>query len=125
MNKNKLGTPTRKLNYAGIIAAFKVRYRAKVVRPLLEALDETSTVIQIDVKQAMFFIREAWREVSSQTIENCWRKTCSNMSECIEKIREEREQVIDDSILDALNLLKLKASELQESSKKQIDKFFV
>ena len=79
----------------------------------MKTLDETSTVIQIDVKQAMFFIREAWREVSSQTIENCWRKTCSNMSECIEKIREEREQVIDDSILDAPKILKLKVSELQ------------
>ena len=37
--------------------------------------------------------------MSSQTIENCWRKTkiadCSNMSECIEKIREEREQLIE------------------------------
>ena len=65
----------------------------------MKTLDETSTVIQIDVKQAIYFIREAWREVSSQTIENCWRKTkiadCSNMSECIEKIREEKEQIIE------------------------------
>ena len=60
---------------AGIIAAFKVRYRAKIVRLLLKTLDEKSIVINIDVKQAIYFIREAWREVSSQTIENCWRKT--------------------------------------------------
>ena len=46
----------------------------------------------------IYFIREAWQEVTSQTIENSWRKTqianCSNMSEYIEKIREEREQLI-------------------------------
>jgi hypothetical protein len=53
--------------------------------------------------------------VSSQTIENCWRKTkianYSNMSECIEKIREEREQVIEQIAEDfdlLLNYLLLK-----------------
>jgi len=146
--------------------------------------------------------------VSSQTIENCWRKTkianCSNMSECIEKIKNlsiaerlkqfeytprqyvsvdddeiacdiltekeivdivllkeseeileeineeiepkqkmtskdidksldallsyyEDNQALDDSILDALKILKLKVSELQENSKIQtkIDKFLM
>ena len=50
----------------------------------IETLDGTGTVIQINVKKAIYFIREAWREVSSLTIQNCWRKTqiakCSNMS---------------------------------------------
>ncbi len=29
----------------------------------------------IDVKQAIYYIREAWREVSKQTIKDCWKKT--------------------------------------------------
>jgi len=41
-----------------------------------------------------------WREVSqSKSIENCWRKTkivdCSNISECIQEIRVEREEMIE------------------------------
>jgi len=27
------------------------------------------------VKQANYYIREAWREVSKQPIKNCWKKT--------------------------------------------------
>ena len=29
---------------------------------------------EIDVKQSIFMLREAWREVTKQTIQNCWRK---------------------------------------------------
>ena len=37
--------------------------RAKVNRLLLKTLDKTGKVIQIDVKQAVYFIRRAWRSV--------------------------------------------------------------
>jgi len=53
--------------------------------------------------------------VSFQTIENCWRKTkiadFSNMSECIEKIREEREQVIEQIAEDFENIKNLSIAE--------------
>ena len=53
--------------------------------------------------------------MSSQTIENCWRKTkianYSNMSECIEKIREEREQVIEQIAEDFENIKNLSIAE--------------
>lgn len=46
---------------AGIIAAFKAKYRAKVVRHLLKLLDEDNTIdekkLTIDVKQAIYFER--------------------------------------------------------------------
>jgi hypothetical protein len=130
MNKDKISTPTRKLNSLSIeqkdeiiryhkshphttqkALALQARYRAKVVRILLKTLDETGKVLTIDIKQAIYFFREAWREVcASQTIENCWRKSkiadCSNISECIEKIREEREQVIE-NVLSLAHLKKL------------------
>jgi len=48
---------------AGIIAAFKARYRAKVIRILLKTLDETRKVLTIDIKQAIYFFREAWRKL--------------------------------------------------------------
>ncbi len=53
--------------------------------------------------------------MSSQTIENCWRKTkiadCSNMRECIEKVREEREQVIEQIAEDFENIKNLSIAE--------------
>ena len=37
--------------------------------------EEKNKYEEIDVKQAIYYIREAWREVSKQTIKNCWKKT--------------------------------------------------
>ena len=53
--------------------------------------NKLGTPTSTDVKQAIYFIREAWQEVTSQTIENYWRKhnqLIVLMSECLEKIRE-------------------------------------
>ena len=78
--------------------------------------NKLGTPTSTDVKQAIYFIREAWQEVTSQTIENCWRKTkiadCSNMSECIEKIREEREQVIEQIAEDFEKIKNLSIAEI-------------
>jgi len=42
---------------------------------ILRVYEEKNKYEEIDVKQAIYYIREAWREVSKQTIKNCWKKT--------------------------------------------------
>ena len=59
----------------GIIRAFKAKYRSKIIRHILLVYEEKNKYEEIDLKQAIYYIREAWREVSKQTIKNCWKKT--------------------------------------------------
>ena len=47
----------------------------KLLEWVNKGYEEKKNVEEIDVKQAIYFIREAWREVSKETIQNCWRKT--------------------------------------------------
>jgi hypothetical protein len=37
-------------------------------------LDECEELIMPDMKEAIFFIKDAWLNVSMETIANCWRK---------------------------------------------------
>ena len=53
---------------AGIIRAFKAKYRSKIIRHILRVYEEKNKYEEIDVKQAIYYIRETWREVSKQTI---------------------------------------------------------
>ena len=50
--------------HAGIIRSFKSKYRTKIVKHILKVYEEKKKVEEIDVKQAIYFIRKAWREVS-------------------------------------------------------------
>ena len=58
---------------AGIIRSFKSKYRNKLVKFMLNSYEKC--VEELNVKQSIYFVREAWRNVSKNTIENCWKKT--------------------------------------------------
>lgn len=57
---------------AGIIAAFKARYRRQQLQWIVEAIDtKKSTTLYLD--DAIRFIHRAWNGVTQTTIFNCWR----------------------------------------------------
>ncbi|XP_057292492.1 tigger transposable element-derived protein 4-like [Hydractinia symbiolongicarpus] len=63
---------------AGIIQNFKVKYRKRLVKYVLARIQEntsaTEIVKAINVLVAIRWIQDAWKEVSSSTIKNCFQK---------------------------------------------------
>ncbi|CAG8852461.1 16900_t:CDS:2, partial [Gigaspora margarita] len=59
---------------AGIILSFKCRYRSYFIKWLLDQY-ESEKDEKLNVLNAIKFIVRAWREVSSETISNCFRHT--------------------------------------------------
>ena len=97
--------------FIGIIRSFKSKYRTKIVKYILKVYEEKKRVEEIDVKQAIYFIREAWREVSKETIQNCWRKTEitkneEDISQVIAAIIEEEKKVEEELAVDFSKLTK-------------------
>lgn len=60
---------------AGIINSFKAHYRKLYLQNVLEAMDAEEEIPRLNIKEAIDFSSEAWRNVTPQTIINCWRKT--------------------------------------------------
>ena len=58
----------------GIIQNTKIHYRRRVVDRKLDAIEYDYEYVEIDIKTAIEYLVEAWREVTPQTIRNCWRK---------------------------------------------------
>ena len=58
----------------GIIQNLKVYYRQTMIRRMLQYLDEDQPIKAIDLKDATFMLAKAWDNVSTDTIQNCWRK---------------------------------------------------
>nr|CAG8687575.1 3549_t:CDS:2 [Entrophospora candida] len=62
---------------AGIIHSFKAKYKHEYCKYLIRHFDN-GTYNQRDklnVKEAIYFIAEAWNDVTETTIQNCWIKT--------------------------------------------------
>ena len=59
----------------GIINSFKAHYRKLYLQTVLEAIDSEKEIPRLNIKEAISLCSEAWRNVTSQTIVNCWRKT--------------------------------------------------
>ena len=60
---------------AGIIMSFKSHYRCHFIRRLLEQYESETENKKIDILTSIRFIVQAWREVSSATIHNCFQHT--------------------------------------------------
>lgn len=64
---------------AGIIKTFKTHYRKYQLERIIEIMDEDNASTQVNqritLKDALYFIKKAWNDVSSQTIQNCWKHT--------------------------------------------------
>ena len=63
----------------GIIKTFKCFYRRALVRYCVRMIDEKGTLTMPDLKQAIFFIKDAWTQVTKETVANCWRKAGMNL----------------------------------------------
>lgn len=59
---------------AGIIRTFKAHYRAKQLQQYVDQLDNNEPML-ISVREALHHIVDAWKEVKTSTITNCWRHT--------------------------------------------------
>jgi len=60
---------------AGIIMSFKRHYRSQFVKWLLEQYESRTNQKNLDVLTAILFIVNAWNNVTSMTIFNCFRHT--------------------------------------------------
>jgi hypothetical protein len=62
----------------GIIRTVKVHYRTQVMRRMLQAVDNGTSIIDyaksIDILKALHMLKRAWFLVSPTTIQNCFRK---------------------------------------------------
>lgn len=62
----------------GIIHAFKCHYRKQLIRKAVAMIDggllEDASKLKLNILSALHFVAEAWRRISSLTIQNCFRK---------------------------------------------------
>ncbi len=58
----------------GIIRTWKCKYRQHLVRHCVKMVDEKDDLVMPDLKQAIYFSKQAWLEVTKETVANCWRK---------------------------------------------------
>ena len=69
----------------GIIKTMKVHYRRRLLRHIISHMDEQSKAFEVsktvNVLHAANWISQAWNEVSSQTIVNCFHKGGFTMNE--------------------------------------------
>ena len=57
----------------GIIKSFKSQYKRLLVQFLLDSIEKFDKLVKPNIKEAIEMIRIAWRNVTADTIENCWR----------------------------------------------------
>ena len=85
----------------GIIKNLKVKYRKLVAQRLLDSI-EAKTTLEINVLDAMQTLRSAWRDVTVQTVANCFRQAgfanslCSGGSASADSADAETEDNEDD-----------------------------
>ena len=60
---------------AGIINSFKRQYRTLQVNEMVRQSDSSEEALFISVRHAIRFTAEAWNNVSTDTISNCWKHT--------------------------------------------------
>ena len=63
---------------AGIIQSFKTKYRKKLMRYVIARINDDLTASEIakgiDILQAITWVADSWKEVSVETIKNCFAK---------------------------------------------------
>ena len=58
----------------GIINAFKMKYRKQIIIDKLECLNTSTQMKNIEIIDGINFTVQAWSEISSSTIRNCFKK---------------------------------------------------
>ena len=101
----------------GIIRAFKATYEKYLLRALEEFENGLSTVKAfktINIKNAIIFSKQAWDEISAETIINCWTKTGLIDSDNFEHVivsKDENTNDIDEIIIKIITENPLSANE--------------
>ena len=95
----------------GIINALKAHYRKNMVKQLIQAIDNGSTLakFKISLLDALRMARAAWDSVTAETVANCFRKggfsSPSEDTDSLEEDRDLQEQEDEEQVsLDYLNL---------------------
>jgi hypothetical protein len=82
----------------GIIRTVKVHYRTQVMRRMLQAVDNGTSIIDyaksIDILKALHMLKRAWFLVSPTTIKNCFRKAGFLVSDGTSNV-DEMQTVLD------------------------------
>ena len=62
---------------AGIIASFKNHYKRNFCRHMLNLFEDGKDIHKekINIKEAIDYLVDAWKQVTEETIHNCWKKT--------------------------------------------------
>lgn len=78
----------------GIIHALKLKYRTSLVRKALNAIDQTkprsqnNSKLKLNILQAMNLIMHSWKEISAETIKNCFKKAGFHEIEMVAPVEE-------------------------------------
>ena len=67
---------------AGIIANVKAMFRKRLIEHQLAQLSQ-GIGVQVDIRMAVMWAAEAWADVTTTTIVNCWRKVGILPGECV------------------------------------------
>ena len=54
---------------------FKVHYKRFLMKHYVQCVDDTEKLERIDLKQAIYFTHDAWKDVKATTIANCYKHT--------------------------------------------------
>ena len=89
---------------AGIIQSFKTKYRKKLMRYVIARINDDLTASEtakgIDILQAITWVSHSWKEVSVETIKNCFAK-CG----ITDQIGHDEDELVDEELNFLLNEL--------------------
>ena len=61
----------------GVIRSLKCKYRTRIIKMIINAIDNGKQMPSISILEAMKMLPHSWSEVSESSIINCFRKACS------------------------------------------------
>ena len=73
----------------GVIRSLKAKYRRKIIKRLIRAVDMKKKLPQTSIFDAMQLLQSTWSEVSELTIKNCFRKSGISEKSVEQAINEE------------------------------------
>lgn len=106
----------------GIIHAFKVHYRSRLVKHIISSITVSSSLDQVVITalDAIYWIEAAWKSVTESTVRNTFRTAGfkHHSSDSVDSLEKESSEVIDDDPIKKLDnlLLHLGINDVQLSA---------
>ena len=72
-----------------MIRSLKAKYRRKIIRRLIRAVDTKKAFPKTSILDAMQLLQSSWSEVSETTVKNCFRKAGISEEVAEEAINEQ------------------------------------